>query len=203
MAAHDFLQSREAVLLPLGIGGFRDPVGVDDEGIAGPELELLRGVGRHRQQAQREAGGLELQALAVRADEEEIGDIGARHQQHHADRTHQHPERSSDVADDILFQETQRLSEKLAGESGEDTHVEEEPGREIVKEKFMPLYKRIAKMTLSQKVRRVTFYTEPGRDGMAELKMTLAPILVDTNSTFLPYTVTLATDVTRFGCLTP
>lgn len=51
---------------------------------------------------------------------------------------------------------------------------------------------------LSQKVRRITFYTEPGREGMAELKMTIAPILVDTNSTFLPYTVTLAKDVTRF-----
>lgn len=51
---------------------------------------------------------------------------------------------------------------------------------------------------LSQKVRRVTFYTEPASGGMAELKMTIAPILVDTNSTFLPYTVTLAKDVTRF-----
>ncbi|MFM1770782.1 MAG: hypothetical protein RJA22_3311 [Verrucomicrobiota bacterium] len=51
---------------------------------------------------------------------------------------------------------------------------------------------------LSQKVRRVTFYTEPGSGGMAELKMTIAPILVDTNSTFMPYTVTLAKDVTRF-----
>lgn len=51
---------------------------------------------------------------------------------------------------------------------------------------------------LSQKVRRITFFTEPGRDGMAELKMTIAPILVDTNSTFLPYTVSLAKDVTRF-----
>lgn len=51
---------------------------------------------------------------------------------------------------------------------------------------------------LNQKVRRVTFFTESGRDGMAELRMTVAPILVDTNSGFEPYTLTLAKDVTRF-----
>jgi hypothetical protein len=51
---------------------------------------------------------------------------------------------------------------------------------------------------LDQKVRRLTFFTEPGRDGTADLKMTIAPILVDTNQNFQPYTLTLARDVTLF-----
>ena len=52
---------------------------------------------------------------------------------------------------------------------------------------------------LDQKVRRITFFTEPGRDGTADLKMTIAPIMVDTNQGgFEPYTLTLARDVTLF-----
>jgi hypothetical protein len=65
------------------------------------------------------------------------------------------PEASEEpTPDDVLFKETQILSEKLSSEADEDTHVEPEPGREVVKEKFLPLYKRIAQMTMSQKVRR-------------------------------------------------
>lgn len=56
--------------------------------------------------------------------------------------------------DDVLFQETQALSESLASPEPEDTHVEKEPGQEIVKDRFVPLYRRIAQMTVSQKVRR-------------------------------------------------
>jgi hypothetical protein len=65
------------------------------------------------------------------------------------------PEPSEEpTPDDILFKETQALSEKLSSEVDEDTHVEPEPGKEVVKEKFLPLYKRIAQMTMSQKIRR-------------------------------------------------
>jgi len=56
--------------------------------------------------------------------------------------------------DDILFQETQAIAEELAGEAEEDTHVETDEGKEVVKDKFVPLYKRIADMTVSQKIRR-------------------------------------------------
>lgn len=58
--------------------------------------------------------------------------------------------------DDILFQETSELAEKLQKESAEeeDTHVETPEGDEVVKDKFLPLYQRIANMTVSQKIRR-------------------------------------------------
>jgi prepilin-type N-terminal cleavage/methylation domain-containing protein len=49
-----------------------------------------------------------------------------------------------------------------------------------------------------QVVRRVTFYTEPGKDGMYELIMTQAPILLATNTEYQAYTLTLARDVTLF-----
>ena len=48
-----------------------------------------------------------------------------------------------------------------------------------------------------QIVRRVSFMVQPGAQGN-ELVMTQAPMLVDTNSTFEPYSLVLARDVTRF-----
>jgi hypothetical protein len=56
--------------------------------------------------------------------------------------------------DDILFQETQALADKLASPADEDTHLPDEEGKEILKAKFLPLYQRIAQMTVSQKIRR-------------------------------------------------
>ncbi len=58
--------------------------------------------------------------------------------------------------DDLLFQETSELAEQLQQETAaeEDTHVETPEGQEVVKDKFLPLYQRIANMTVSQKIRR-------------------------------------------------
>lgn len=58
--------------------------------------------------------------------------------------------------DDLLFQETSELAEELQKESAdeEDTHVETDEGVEVLKDKFLPLYQRIANMTVSQKIRR-------------------------------------------------
>ena len=49
-----------------------------------------------------------------------------------------------------------------------------------------------------QVVRRVSFYTEPGNDGMNNLIMTQAPIMAATNAAHPPYTITLAKDVSMF-----
>ena len=54
---------------------------------------------------------------------------------------------------------------------------------------------------LQQKVRRVSFETRPGKDGTHDLMMTQAPILLPEkpeNSSYEPYTITLAKDVTHF-----
>jgi hypothetical protein len=62
---------------------------------------------------------------------------------------------SEPTPDDILFAETAALAAQLAAEViEEDTHDEDHQGKEVVKPKFAPLYKRIADMSISQKVRR-------------------------------------------------
>jgi hypothetical protein len=81
--------------------------------------------------------------------------------------------------DDLVYVETASIAEEIAAETAankgaepEDTHVihgeipEGEATKEVVevvKEKFIPLYKRIADMSISQKVRRATLGTKEER----------------------------------------
>lgn len=83
--------------------------------------------------------------------------------------------------DDLVYVETASIAEELAAEAAatkgaepEDTHVvrgepviDDEHGAqevvEVVKEKFVPLHKRIADMSISQKVRRATLGTKEER----------------------------------------
>ncbi|MRG90641.1 hypothetical protein [Polyangium spumosum] len=65
------------------------------------------------------------------------------------------PEPSDEpTPDDILFAETAALADTLAAPTPEDTHEASDEGAETVKPKFKPLYKLIADMSISQKVRR-------------------------------------------------
>jgi hypothetical protein len=70
---------------------------------------------------------------------------------------------SEPTPDDILFRETQALAEQLQSEADEDTHEEDDEGREQLKLKFMPLYQRIANMTPSQKIRSAMLGTKEER----------------------------------------
>ena len=56
--------------------------------------------------------------------------------------------------DDVLFKETQEVAEQLASAVVEDTHAEDDEGKEKIKEKYLPLYKRLGEMTISQRIRR-------------------------------------------------
>jgi len=58
--------------------------------------------------------------------------------------------------DDVLFKETDAASnEAPVDPSVEDTHrIDESTGDEVVEDKFLPLHARLAKMTVSQKIRR-------------------------------------------------
>ncbi|KYG04424.1 hypothetical protein BE21_46895 [Sorangium cellulosum] len=56
--------------------------------------------------------------------------------------------------DDVMFVETQALSEALEADEPVDTHVEDEEGKEEIKAQYVPLYKRLADMTMSQRIRR-------------------------------------------------
>jgi hypothetical protein len=58
--------------------------------------------------------------------------------------------------DDTLFSETEQIAERVRLEGEDDTHELDEEGEERLKQKFLPLYARIAQMTVSQKIRRAT-----------------------------------------------
>jgi hypothetical protein len=58
--------------------------------------------------------------------------------------------------DDVLFRETQEAAAALALSDDEDTHEIDEEGEEKVKPKVIPLYARMAEMTVSQKIRCAT-----------------------------------------------
>ena len=65
--------------------------------------------------------------------------------------------------DDVLFRETQEAAEKLALNDDEDTHEVDDEGEEKVKPKVVPLYARMAEMTVSQKIRCATLGTAAER----------------------------------------
>jgi len=73
--------------------------------------------------------------------------------------------------DDLVYVEAVAIAEEISAEVAatkgvepEDTHVEKvDSAEEVVKEKFVPLYKRIADMSISQKVRRATLGTKEER----------------------------------------
>jgi hypothetical protein len=68
---------------------------------------------------------------------------------------------SEPTPDDVLFRETDVMAFALELDvDAEDTHVfDPELGEEKVEEKFLPLYARLAQMTVSQKVRRAMLGT--------------------------------------------
>jgi hypothetical protein len=67
------------------------------------------------------------------------------------------PERSEEPTfDDVLFRETQEAADQLDMGDNEDTHEVDDEGEEKVKEKVVPLYARMAEMTVSQKIRCAT-----------------------------------------------
>jgi hypothetical protein len=55
--------------------------------------------------------------------------------------------------DDVLFRETQDLAEQTPLEEDADTHEADETGEEVIVNRFLPLHSRIARMTITQKIR--------------------------------------------------
>ena len=65
--------------------------------------------------------------------------------------------------DDVLFRETQEAAAQIGLGDDEDTHEVDEEGEEKVKPKVIPLYARMAEMTVSQKIRCATLGTAAER----------------------------------------
>lgn len=67
------------------------------------------------------------------------------------------------LPEDLEFWEQEQLAAELADPEEIDPFVEEEDGSEALEDRFVPLYKRIADMTVSQKIRRATLGTKEER----------------------------------------
>jgi hypothetical protein len=66
--------------------------------------------------------------------------------------------------EDNVAKEVEQIATKIALDSAvEDTHVVDDEGKEKVQEKVMPLFARLAEMTISQKIRRATLGTSAER----------------------------------------
>jgi hypothetical protein len=67
--------------------------------------------------------------------------------------------------DDVLFKETESAANQAPVDAAvEDTHrLDEETGKEVVDDKFLPLHARLAAMTPSQKIRRAMLGTAAER----------------------------------------
>ncbi len=66
--------------------------------------------------------------------------------------------------DDDLFKDTERVAKEIGADSIEDdTHEVDEEGAEILKNQFIPLYQQIARMTVTQKIRRAMLGTAAER----------------------------------------
>jgi hypothetical protein len=74
------------------------------------------------------------------------------------------PEASTEpTPDDLLFQYIDRVAEAAALEAEEDTHEEDEEGKEQLRDKFLPLFASISQMTITQKIRRAILGTSAER----------------------------------------
>jgi hypothetical protein len=69
------------------------------------------------------------------------------------------------LPDDLLFKEATELAEQLTVESHpeEDTHAETDEGEEHLKDKFVPLYQKLANMPIGGRIRRAMLGTREER----------------------------------------
>jgi hypothetical protein len=67
--------------------------------------------------------------------------------------------------DDVLFQETDAAAQRAPVDAAkEDTHrIDEQTGDEVVDDRFVPLHKRLAEMTVTQRIRRAMVGTAAER----------------------------------------
>ena len=66
---------------------------------------------------------------------------------------------SEPTPDDLLFYDLEAAAAEVSLDDEEDTHELSDEGEEALREKFMPIYAKIAQMTITQKIRRAILGT--------------------------------------------
>jgi hypothetical protein len=65
--------------------------------------------------------------------------------------------------DDVLFKKTEEIAQAAEVAAEEDTHEVDDEGKEMVRDKFLPLHAQIAELTVTQKIRRAMLGTTAER----------------------------------------
>lgn len=116
------------------------------------------------------------------------------------------------LPDDVLFKETTELAERLAAESAgdEDTHAETDEGAEELKNKFLPLYQKLASMPIGQRIRRAQLGTREERmllvrdsNRIVATAAVRSPLMQENEVLILSRNRNLSDDVIRVIATTP
>lgn len=116
------------------------------------------------------------------------------------------------LPDDLLFKEATELAEKLAVEAAEDedTHAETDEGQEELKNKFLPLYQKLANMPIGQRIRRAQLGTREERmllvrdsNRIVATSAVRSPLMQESEVMLLSRNRNLSDDVIRVIASTP
>lgn len=107
--------------------------------------------------------------------------------------------------DDVLFDETDQVARQTdIQDEADDTHEVDEEGEEHLKDKFQPLYARIAQMTVSQKIRRAQVGTAAERlllvrdmNRLVAVAAVKSPAMRENEAVLISGSRTVAEDVLR------
>jgi len=107
--------------------------------------------------------------------------------------------------DDVLFNEIDSFAAVVSPVViEEDTHEPDDEGQEIVKEKFVPLYRQIAQMTVTQKIRRAMLGTAAERlllirdsNRLVSTAVAKSPLLKENEAVLISASRAMSDDVLR------
>ena len=112
--------------------------------------------------------------------------------------------------DDVLFRETGELADRLASAEDEDTYAETNEGKEVLKDRYVPLYRRIADMTVSQKIRRAILGSKEERmllvrdsNRMVQVAAARSPLLNESEVALISRNRNISEEVLRVIGSTP
>ncbi len=121
------------------------------------------------------------------------------------------PERSDEaLPEDTYFRETAELAERLTGEPDDDAFFEDEDGDEQLEDRFQPLFKRLANMTVSQKIRRAMLGSKEERmmlireqNKIVATAAARSPLMQEPEAVMIARNRSVSVDVLRVIAMTP
>jgi hypothetical protein len=114
------------------------------------------------------------------------------------------------LPEDAYFRETAELAERLADDVIDDVYVEDDEGVETLEERMAPLFKRLAGMTVSQKVRRAMLGSKEERmmlvreqNRVVATAAARSPLMQEPEAVLIARNRSVSVDVLRILATTP